>query len=359
MKKIRLVVFACLFALIFSAVPQTNSSVAAFSKSYESEAKKEYAAAIQPLLDVYDNQSYEMNLRLGWLYYLHGQYNESMIYYRKAMELMPYAVEAKSGYVYPLAALGEYDKLTAQYNKILEINPLDINANYQLGFYYYNRNNTEEARKYFETINNLYPSGYEPYMRAAWAKITGAKPLSDKAATAFAKSYEAENRSDPASAIAALKEIYDPQYYDVNLRLGWLCYLSKLYRESMAYYQVAIDLKPASVEPRFGYVYPASALGNWDNVALQYAKILSVDPKNSYANYGQGMISYNKKDYKAAYPYFEKVVNLYPFDYDGLLMYAWTNLRTGKTREAQILFTKVLMHTPGDKSALEGLSLIK
>ena len=65
------------------------------------------------------------------------------------------------------------------------------------------------------------------------------------------------------------------------------------------------------------------------------------------------------KDYTSAYKYFEKVVNLYPFGYDALLMYAWTNFQTGKTREAKILFNKVLMLSPGDTSALEGLGLIK
>jgi Flp pilus assembly protein TadD len=52
------------------------------------------------------------------------------------------------------------------------------------------------------------------------------------------------------------------------------------------------------------------------------------------------------------------VVNLYPFDYDGLLMYAWSNLQIGKFKEAKILFNKVLMLSPNDKSALEGLAII-
>ncbi|MEZ5148220.1 MAG: hypothetical protein R2759_14450 [Bacteroidales bacterium] len=54
----------------------------------------------------------------------------------------------------------------------------------------------------------------------------------------------------------------------------------------------------------------------------------------------------------------KKVVNLYPFDYDGLIMFAWTNLKLGKLREAKVLFNKVLMYKPDDSSALEGLSVI-
>ncbi len=36
-----------------------------------------------------------------------------------------------------------------------------------------------------------------------------------------------------------------------------------------------------------------------------------------------------------------------------------TNLKLGKFREAEVLFNKVLMNKPNDKSAIEGLGLIK
>ena len=72
-----------------------------------------------------------------------------------------------------------------------------------------------------------------------------------------------------------------------------------------------------------------------------------------------GLIYYYKKDYANAYTSFEKIVKLYPFTYDGLLMYAWATYRMNKPAEAKTLFNKVLMLSPGDKSALEGLALIK
>jgi hypothetical protein len=40
-------------------------------------------------------------------------------------------------------------------------------------------------------------------------------------------------------------------------------------------------------------------------------------------------------------------------------MFAWTNYMLGKTREAKILFNKVLLISPNDISATEGLGLIK
>jgi len=53
------------------------------------------------------------------------------------------------------------------------------------------------------------------------------------------------------------------------------------------------------------------------------------------------------------------VIALYPLDYNTLLMLAWTTYFLGKSADAKILFNKVLMVMPDDKSATEGLALIK
>ncbi len=184
----------------------------------------------------------------------------------------------------------------------------------------------------------------------------------DNAATlqeAFSSSYTLEKSGDYTKAIEALRKVYDEKSYELNLRLGWLTYMSGNFTESSAYYQKAIALMPYGIEARFGIVYPASALGNWDQVAAQYLEILKTDPQNTSANYKLGYIYYGKAEYSKALPYFEKNVNLYPFDYDSLLMFAWTNYRLGKLREAKILFNKALLNHPKDASALEGLGLIK
>ena len=176
---------------------------------------------------------------------------------------------------------------------------------------------------------------------------------------AFGKSYEFESKGNYTEAISVLKKVYQEDSYEINLRLGWVTYLAGQFTESSAYYQETMKLKPYSIEAKFGFVYPASALGNWDQVITQYNEILTIDPQNTLANYRMGSIYYGRKDYAKAEKYLEKVVNLYPFDYDSLVLYAWTNLKLGKMREAQVLFNKVLLNRPKDSSALEGLSLIK
>jgi tetratricopeptide (TPR) repeat protein len=176
---------------------------------------------------------------------------------------------------------------------------------------------------------------------------------------AFKRSYSYEKESKYIEAAAELKNIYDANSYEINIRLGWLTYKDSSYIESMEYYQKAIELKPFAIESRLGYVLPAAAAGNWSQVEEQYYEILSVDPMNSMANYWLGVIFYNREQFDTALKYFEKVANLYPFDYDCTIMYAWTNYKLGNLREAKVLFQKALLIRPGDTSALEGLELIQ
>jgi tetratricopeptide (TPR) repeat protein len=176
---------------------------------------------------------------------------------------------------------------------------------------------------------------------------------------AFSKSYQYEARGNFSDAIAAMKAVYQEDSYEINVRLGWVTYLAGQFTESSAYYQKAVTLKPYSVEAKLGLANPASALGNWDQVIAQYKDILTIDPQNTTANYRLGSIYYGRKDYATAEKHLEKVVNLFPFDYDSMVLYAWTSLKLGKLREASVLFNKVLLIRPSDVSAQEGLSLIK
>lgn len=175
---------------------------------------------------------------------------------------------------------------------------------------------------------------------------------------AFSQSYKLEAQGDFKSAINELKAIYVENSYEFNVRLGWLNYMAGSFKESMAFYNKSIELMPYAEEPKFGYVFPLSALGRWDEVLSIYKEILENSPHNTKAMYYLGTIYYNRSQFDKAIAYFKQIVDLYPFDYDGLLMYAWTNLQLGKKKEAKVLFQKVLLNKPSDNSAIDGLALV-
>ncbi|WP_338868094.1 tetratricopeptide repeat protein [Spirosoma sp. SC4-14] len=176
--------------------------------------------------------------------------------------------------------------------------------------------------------------------------------------TAFKESYVQESKKEYKKAISTLKKASDDSY-EVNLRLGWLHYLAGQLTESLDYYEKAIAQRPTSIEARLGYALPASTLNHWNKVTEQYQTILRLDPNNSVTNYRMGLMHYYQKDYKTAEAFFQKVLKLYPFDHDSLLMLGWTKYMLGQTNEARTFFNRALLNTPTDSSATKGLAALK
>lgn len=189
-------------------------------------------------------------------------------------------------------------------------------------------------------------------------QVTGQVPQ-EMLEQAFSRSYKLEKANDFSASAEELKKIYDQSSYEINLRLGWLCYNAGRFDESVTYYSRAQQLMPYSEEARFGLILPKAAMGKWDEVIELYNKILEIHPNNTVAMYRLGLIYYERKNYDKALPLFNKVVDLYPFDYDGLLMLAWTSYFTGNYNQAKVLFNKVKLNNPGDVSATEGLQLMR
>lgn len=176
---------------------------------------------------------------------------------------------------------------------------------------------------------------------------------------AFKQSYIQEGDGSYSEAIQSLIKYYEDDSYEINLRLAWLNYLAGSYTESISYYNRSIQIRPLSIEARLGLTYPASAIGNWDQVVTQYKDILKLAPSHYTANLRLGQIYLNRKEYKKASDYLELLINQHPFTYDVMINTAWNYYYEGKLREAKILFQKVLLIYSGDESALLGLSKIK
>ena len=167
---------------------------------------------------------------------------------------------------------------------------------------------------------------------------------------AFAKSYSFEYETQYSKAISALTDIAADSY-QINLRLGWLYYLSKDYVKSEQYYRKAVVAEPSSIEARFGLVLPMSTIGNWNNVLTVYLEVTKLDPNNSIANYRIASIYFARKDYMNATNYVSKVLKLYPFDYDSNLLFAKILMAEAKNTEAKKYFTKALEYNTQSEEA--------
>lgn len=186
--------------------------------------------------------------------------------------------------------------------------------------------------------------------------LTFSNPLQaqNNAELAFSKSYSFEYDTQYTRAIEVMTAL-NSDAYEVSLRLGWLYYLNKDYQKSETFYKKAVTAEPASVEARFGLVLPLAALGNWNAVLGHYLDILRIDPNNSIANYRIGYIYYSRKDYTAAMTYLQKVIRMYPFDYDSNLLAGKVLVAQGNTVEARKHFIKAVEYNPQSEEAKAAL----
>ncbi len=162
-----LVIFVSSFSFL-SAQNSTQDIIDAFAKSYQAENSGNYSQAINSLKIVYNENSYEINLRLGWLSYSLGNFSQSVSYYNKAVSLMPYSIEAKMGLIYPLYATGKTSQVVNLYKEILVISPNYYSALYNLGNIYYAQAKYAEALKLFKKLADLFPFDYDTLLMYAW-----------------------------------------------------------------------------------------------------------------------------------------------------------------------------------------------
>jgi len=150
-----------LFIAVNLNLSAQNNSIEAFKKSYTYESDKEYTKAIKVLEDIPHQTSYAANLRLGWLYYLNGEYIKSKSHYTKSISLSSNSIEARIGLVYPLSAMNSWDDVINVYDAILSIDANHTSSHYQLAYIYFVRKKYLEAEKHLKHIINLYPFDYD------------------------------------------------------------------------------------------------------------------------------------------------------------------------------------------------------
>jgi len=173
---------------------------------------------------------------------------------------------------------------------------------------------------------------------------------------AFKKSYYSESYLKYDEAISAIKSIYNIDSYVINLRMGWLHYANGDLIESKRYYEKAIELEPQSIEARLGYAYPIDALADVEGLKNNYEAVLKIDPLHTLANYRLALIYFNKKDFNRAKKHLDTILNLYPFDYDSLVLMAVVNVGLGNIEAAKANYRLALLYYPDDKTMQEKLN---
>jgi tetratricopeptide (TPR) repeat protein len=144
-----------------------------FETSYEMALNNKYDEAIAPLLKLYPKNpsDYVVNLRLGYLYYLKGDFKTSVNYYEKAVRIKPKAMEPYLGLLLPLMARKDYKGAVKWGQAGLKIDPFNYTALSNVAYAYYLSRDTKNASLYYLRLTELYPSDITMRVGLAWAYL--------------------------------------------------------------------------------------------------------------------------------------------------------------------------------------------
>ncbi len=169
----------------------------------------------------------------------------------------------------------------------------------------------------------------------------------------YQESYRFEKMQDYKDAIKVLKPLLhkDPNNYILNLRLAWLSFQSKAYKDAVEYYQRASILRPKSFEPKLGLARLFLQIGKYDKAFDISNTILKQDYYNYYANYyaGAAMLAIQPKKSKEIAM---KMLELYPSDRLFLKLLA-KSLQSEDLQKAIEIYKRIIVLYPTDVEAQE------
>ncbi len=170
---------------------------------------------------------------------------------------------------------------------------------------------------------------------------------------AYYKSYNYEKIQNYSDAVNTLMPVYNefPNTYTVNLRLGWLYYLSTNYANAISHYDRSIKISPYSLEAKLGRLLPLLAQHRYGEVEKEAFQILNVDYYNYYGNLRLAYALRMQQKFDVAVKITQKMLAIYPIDVQFLTEFALGKIGLGETDEAMAVFSNILILDPENVTA--------
>lgn len=132
MKKITLVLFFFIATISLIAEMAQKDLEEAYNSSIKYETSQKYDKAISALGKVITEypSGYTVNYRLGWLYYLSGNYSNAQKHLETALLIYPYSVEVLNTINLINVAKMDWEKVEIQSAKVFKIDHYNYYANY-------------------------------------------------------------------------------------------------------------------------------------------------------------------------------------------------------------------------------------
>jgi len=159
MKKLGLLLIISLFFGLYAQMTQKELEEA-YSNSFKFETTQKYDKAISALSRVIKDYptGYTVNYRLGWLYYLSGNYANAIKNLETALIAAAYSLEVMNTINLVHVAQADWDKVEVQSSKVMKIDFYNYYANYWYSVALMRQNKYDQAIKTADKMLAVFPT---------------------------------------------------------------------------------------------------------------------------------------------------------------------------------------------------------
>jgi tetratricopeptide (TPR) repeat protein len=232
---------------------------------------------------------------------------------------------------------GRLDEAIVQYQKVLQINPVETDALNNLGSAFLQQGRPDEAAAYYQKALALQP---------------------DSAATLYNLGNALFRQGRTGEAMAQYQQALaiDPSSAEARYNLGNALLQQGKIDEAMAQYQQALVLKPDYAEAHNNLGNGFVQQGRMEEAIAQFQKALTIKPDyaDAHNNLGSAFLQQGRLDEAVAH--YQKALAIKPGDAEVHDHLGTALLQLGRTAEALAHYQKVLAIKPDDASVQNKLA---
>jgi tetratricopeptide (TPR) repeat protein len=146
--------------IIFSLVAMALDIKKIYYKSYNYEKMGDYKDAIKVLIPLYEKypRGYTLNLRLGYLFFLDGKYENAIKHYKKASLIVPSSLEPLLALSRVYLTMKDFDNAIKYGSLIIKKDYYNFYGNYYLAKAFYYKKDYKNALLITNKMLTIYPT---------------------------------------------------------------------------------------------------------------------------------------------------------------------------------------------------------
>ncbi len=299
-----------------------------------------------------------------------GSVDKAITHFQKALEINPNDVEANINLGSALLQKGNVGEAISHFQKALQISPDFAGAHNNLGNALLKMGRVDEAIAHYQRALQINPNSVEAHNNLGSALLQMGSV--DEAIAHYQKALEIEPDNADAhynlgtalfqkgkvdEAIAHYQKALEiePDNADAHYNLGIALFQKGKVDEAIAHYQKALEINPGSAEAHYNLGNALFQKGRVDEAIAHYQKALEINPDNAETHYNLGNALLQKGRVDEAIAHYQKALEINPDSAEAHNNLGGALLPKGKVDEAIVHFQKALQLTPDNAEAHNNL----